>query len=103
VNSISEPVVKKDHAPKIRGEGLYAADRSRTGILWGKLLRSPHARARITDITLPPFPPGYFAVGASDVPGTNQVHIVLDDTPVFAEEYVEFIGDPILLIAGEDA
>jgi CO/xanthine dehydrogenase Mo-binding subunit len=28
--------------------------------------------------------------------------MVLDDTPVFAEEYVEFIGDPILLIVGED-
>lgn len=98
---IGAPVVKKDHGPKIRGEALYAADRPQTGILWGKIRRSCRPRARIAGIRLPPLPPGYFAVGAADVP-LNQVHIVLDDTPVFAAETVEYIGDPLFLIAGED-
>ena len=99
---IGAPVIKKDHGPKIRGEALYAADRPQEGILWGKLCRSARPRARIAAIRIPPLPPGYFAVGAADVPGINRVHIVLDDTPVFAAETVEFTGDPLLLIAGED-
>lgn len=102
VKDISAPVIKKDHGPKIRGEALYAADRPRTGILWGKFCRSARPRARIAGIRLPPLPPGYFAVGAADVPGINRVHIVLDDTPVFAAETVEYLGDPLLLIVGED-
>jgi CO/xanthine dehydrogenase Mo-binding subunit len=47
-------------------------------------------------------PDGYLYVDKNDVPGKNQVHIVLDDTPVFAEDTVEFIGDPIGMIVGPD-
>jgi CO/xanthine dehydrogenase Mo-binding subunit len=41
-------------------------------------------------------------VGAADLPGINRVHIVLDDTPVFAGETLEYAGDPVLLVAGGD-
>jgi xanthine dehydrogenase molybdopterin-binding subunit B len=36
------------------------------------------------------------------VPGINEVHIVKDDTPVFAAETVEYIGDPVLMVVGPD-
>ena len=51
---------------------------------------------------LPPMPEGYFAVDHRDVPGVNRVHIVVDDMPVFAEDTVEYIGDPVLMIVGPD-
>ncbi|HPS81216.1 MAG TPA: xanthine dehydrogenase family protein molybdopterin-binding subunit, partial [Candidatus Limiplasma sp.] len=63
---------------------------------------SPHARAQVLGYTLPNLPEGYFAVSAKDVPGVNQVHIVKDDSPVFADTTVEYIGDPVLMVVGPE-
>ncbi|MDR1538943.1 MAG: xanthine dehydrogenase family protein molybdopterin-binding subunit [Clostridiales bacterium] len=102
MHPISQSVKKKDHSVKMDGSALYAGDYGKDGMLFGKLARSPHARARILGINLPELPEGYFSVDCRDVPGENRVHIVMDDTPVFAEETVEFIGDPVLMIVGPD-
>ena len=99
---ISEPVVKRDHALKITGEAVYVADYPTGGMLFGRMLRSSKARARVLGVKLPLLPEGYAYVNKSDVPGVNRVHIVDDDTPVFAEETVEFIGDPIGMLIGPD-
>lgn len=97
---ISDPVMKLDHSAKTAGTAVYAADHPTGGVLFGKLLYSLRPRARIADIRIPPLPDGYFTVDSHDVPGENSVHIVLDDTPVFAGDTVEFIGDPILMAVG---
>ncbi|MFV0414265.1 MAG: xanthine dehydrogenase family protein molybdopterin-binding subunit, partial [Oscillospiraceae bacterium] len=70
--------------------------------LYGKLVRSPYARARVKQINLPPLPAGYFAVDKNDVPGANQVHIVMDDSPVFVQDIAEYIGDSVLMLVGPD-
>ncbi len=100
--SISESIVKKDHLAKFSGSALYVADYPLDQTLVGKFLRSTRAKARIQKVTLPLLPEGYWVVDKNDVPGVNRVHIVLDDTPVFPEETVEFIGDPILMVVGPD-
>lgn len=102
MRDISRSVVKKDHAPKMNGSAMYVGDFAPEGLLYGKLVRSPHARAKVSGIALPTLPEGYFAVDSHDVPGVNQVHIVMDDSPVFAETTVEYIGDPVLMIVGPD-
>lgn len=102
MRDISKSVIKKDHAPKMNGSAMYVGDFAPEGLLFGKLVRSPHARAKVLGITLPTLPEGYFAVDAHDVPGVNQAHIVMDDSPVFADTTVEFIGDPVLMIVGPD-
>lgn len=102
MKEISKSVTKKDHGIKINGSAMYVADWPHENMLHGKLVRSPHARARILAINLPPLPEGYFAVDKTDVPGINEVHIVMDDTPVFADETVEYIGDPVLMVVGPD-
>jgi len=102
METISASVKRKDHDAKISGKALYVDDLTMDGMLYGRLLRSDRAKARIKDVVLPDLPPGYLVVDRRDVPGENQVHIVLDDTPVFAGETVEFIGDPILMVAGPD-
>lgn len=103
MDKISESVIKKDHAPKMSGRSVYVGDYPGKGVLVGKMLRSKLARAKIKSVTLPEFPEGYFYVDASDVPGDNRVHIVMDDTPVYAREVVEYIGEPIAMIVGPDA
>ncbi|MHB1453994.1 MAG: xanthine dehydrogenase family protein molybdopterin-binding subunit [Saccharofermentanales bacterium] len=100
--NISRSVTKKDHEPKVSGRSMYVADYPVEGMLHGKLLHSSRAKARIVDVRLPVLPEGYFVVDHSDVPGVNGVHIVKDDTPVFVEDTVEYIGDVILLLAGPD-
>jgi len=99
---ISESVIKKDHSLKITGEAIYVADYPTAGILFGKLLRSAKARARVLNVKLPNLPEGYLYVDKDDVPAVNRVHIVEDDTPVFVEEIAEFVGDPIGMLVGPD-
>lgn len=100
MKEISKSVVKKDHQPKIDGSALYVGDYPQEGMLYGRIVRSPYARARVVEIKPYPLPEGYFTVDHRDVPGINEVHIVKDDTHVYAEEIVEYIGDPVLMVVG---
>lgn len=102
MKEISKSVVKKDHQPKIDGSALYVGDYPQEGMLHGRIVRSPYARARVVEIKPYALPEGYFTVDHRDVPGINEVHIVKDDTPVYAEEIVEYIGDPVLMVVGPD-
>ncbi|AJG98741.1 aldehyde oxidase [Clostridium beijerinckii] len=102
MEKISESVKKKDHESKIRGSALFVDDRVMDGMLYGKLLHSAKAKARITNISIPKLPEGYFVVDKKDVTGVNRVHIVEDDTPVYAEDTVEYVGEPILMVVGPE-
>ena len=102
MEKISQSVVKKDHEPKVSGRSLYVADYPSDGVLCGKLLHAKVARARVLSVELPELPEGYVYVDAGDVPGDNNVNIVLDDTPVFCRETVEYIGEPIGMLCGPD-
>jgi len=100
MNSISKSIPKIDHLEKISGRAKYIADLPTEDLYFGKLVRSTVARANLGKIHLPPLPPEYFFYGAADVPGANNVNIILDDTPVFAGDTVEYIGDPIGVLVG---
>lgn len=102
MEKISESVVKKDHTPKMSGRSVYVGDYSDDGVLTGKFLRSTLAKAKVLGVEVPPFPDGYFYVDKTDVPGDNNVNIVLDDTPVFARDTVEYIGEPIGMVVGPE-
>ncbi len=106
MKEISRSVVKKDHAPKMSGKSVYVGDytaaKDGSPILVGKLLHSKLARAKIIKVNVPKLPDGYYYVDAKDVPGDNNVNIVLDDTPVYARETVEYIGEPIGMVVGPD-
>lgn len=106
MREICKSIKKKDHDPKIEGRSVYLADYDTTAdgreILCGKLLHSTLAKAKVLGVKLPELPEGYVYVDASDIPGDNNVNIVLDDTPVFARDTVEYIGEPIGMIVGPD-
>ena len=42
--------VRPDGVPKVTGQAVYGADTILPGMIWGKILRSPHAHARIKSI-----------------------------------------------------
>ena len=102
MGDISKATKKKDHDIKISGRAIYVDDYVMEGMLYGRLLHSIKAKARIKNIAIPILPEGYFVVDKNDVTGVNSVHIVQDDTPVYAEDTVEYVGESILMIVGPE-
>lgn len=101
MTGIGESVKKIDHDSKISGEAQYIADLREEGILYGKIVRSSYAKARIVQIKLPLLPEGYGYADWQDIQsGKNVVRIIEDDMPVFANGCVEYIGEPILIMVG---
>ena len=100
---IGAPVSRIEGAEKVTGQTHFAADVNLPGMLWGKILRSPHPHARIRGID---------ASAAWRVPGVKAVvtgpdapgHLfgkVLQDMPVLCWDRVRYIGDRVAAVAAE--
>lgn len=101
-STIGNRVDRPDGPDKTSGRAAYIADIRFPDMLHARTVRSERARARILDIALPELPEGYTAVDRHDVPGTNRIKMLETDWPFFAEDTVNHIGEPILLLAGPD-
>jgi len=102
LKDISTSVPKKDHSGKVSGQLAYISDVKLENMVFGVLYRSPIAYGKIISIQLPNLPEGYEAVGAEQIPGPNYVKIIKEDQPIFANEWVNYIGEPILMLVGKD-
>ena len=102
MSGISKSIPKQDTAGKTSGDALYISDVKIEGMLHAKTLRSTRTHAKIKEIKIPPLPDGYYIVDHNDIPGENYVKIIFEDMPVFAEDTVNYYGEPILLVVGED-
>jgi len=102
VGSITESAGRFDFAEKVTGSALYSADLKYEGMFYARTLRSVKPRAWLKAVRLPELPKGYQAVDCRDIPGKNAVPIVTDDQPFFAENAVNYIGEPILILVGPD-
>ncbi len=101
---IGQSVTRAD-ADKVTGEATYTADVQLPGMLWGKMLRSPFAYARITRIDTSEAKrlPGVQAVlTGKDVSGVRYGRRLFD-IPVLCEDTVLFIGDKVAAVAAESA
>ncbi|MGQ4807242.1 putative xanthine dehydrogenase molybdenum-binding subunit XdhA [Candidatus Entotheonellaceae bacterium PAL068K] len=84
---------------KVRGQARYTADLKRPGMLYGRVLRSPHAHARIVEID------------TSEAAASPGVHAVLthDDVPAVRidadllplDPVVRFVGDAVAVVAAK--
>jgi aldehyde oxidoreductase len=89
-----------EETAKARGTAQYAADLTRDGLLHMKVVRSPHAHARILemDATDALGLPGVEAVlTARDIP-VNRHGRAIQDEPVLAADRVRMIGDPVAAV-----
>ena len=90
----------------VTGEALYVDDiPAPPGLLAGRVIYSPHARARIRSIDLEAARalPGVAAVIChSNVPGENQMGPVVRDERCLAEGGVECVGQAVVLVAARD-
>ncbi len=89
-----------DAAEKLSGATSYIRDEQIPGLWYGTTVRSPHPRARIREIHLDP----HFdwntvtIVTAQDIPN-NYVAMLENDMPFLAEKVVNYVGEPVALIA----
>lgn len=84
---------------KVQGRARYTADLKRPGMLYARVLRSPHAHARIVhiDVTEALRLPGVHAVLTyRDVPAVR-----LDADVLPLEPVVRFVGDEVAVVAAE--
>ena len=102
MKDISTSVQKMDADDKISGRALYVDDYSFDNLYHAKTLRSTKAKAKIKNIHIPELPDDYFVVDRFDVPHSNVVKMIFEDWPVFANDTVNYVGEPILIICGRD-
>lgn len=101
-SDISSPVLKVDNKEKINGTAEYIRDIKFENMMYAQTLRSDRPRAKIMSVDTPEIPDGYYIVDRRDITGENRVKIIFDDQPIFAEEVVNYVGEPILLVVGEN-
>ena len=97
-----DSAVRFDFEDKITGKAQYCADLHYDGMLYAKTVRSTKARAWIRSVYVPPLPNNYYVIDFRDIPAVNAVPIIMDDQPFFAENTVNYIGEPVLLVVGPD-
>jgi CO/xanthine dehydrogenase Mo-binding subunit len=97
-------IPKVDALQKALGEAKYGADLASEEPLHLKVLRSPKPHAKIVRIETEGAlrDPGVERVfTAKDIPGKNQVGMIVKDQPILASDRVRYIGDPVALIAAK--
>jgi xanthine dehydrogenase molybdenum-binding subunit len=103
--------IRHDGVDKVTGRALYGADVHLPGLLYGKVLRSPHAHARIRriDVSKALALPGVKAVATgADLPslsdtvkalGEGSVNLKYQSTGLLADDKVLFHGHPVAAVA----
>ena len=104
--TVGESAERPDGAPKVTGAFLYASDLWQRGMLHGATLRSPHPHARIVSIDTAKAKalPGVRAVLThADLPTNELFGLMRSDQYPLAWTKVRFAGDPVALVAADDA
>lgn len=108
---VNQPVVKKDAYALLSGKPVYCDDLALKDCLVIKLLRSPHAHARILDIdtTAAKRIPGIVEIYTyKDVPGSRFTlagQTYPEPSPYdrkILDEIVRYVGDEVAIIVGVD-
>lgn len=109
---VGQHIVKKDARSLLSGKPVYTDDLAPENALTVKLMRSPHAFAKIKDIdvskavlipgieiiiTYKDVPQKRFTLAGQSYPEPSPYdRLILD-------QYVRYVGDPVAIIAGENA
>src|SRR5258707_15521880 len=103
---IGQRTIRPDGADKVTGRAAFAADTTMPGMIWGKVLRSPHPHARIRGIDIskaeavPGVKAGVTARDIVDFPVDKSVMLGIQDMRwmcrnVMAREKALFPGHPV--------
>jgi xanthine dehydrogenase YagR molybdenum-binding subunit len=85
---IGKRIARVDAPMKVSGRAKYTYDVARPGMLFGKILRSPHAKARIVSIDIS---------AAEKMPGVKAVQIIQEPGSA-----IQWAGDEVVAVAAVD-
>jgi xanthine dehydrogenase YagR molybdenum-binding subunit len=85
---IGKRISRVDAPAKVSGRAKYTYDVTRPGMLFGKILRSPYAKARIVSID---------TSAAERMPGVKAVHIIQEPGST-----IQWAGDEVVAVAAAD-
>ena len=85
---IGKRISRVDGPDKVSGRAKYTYDLHRPGMLYGKVVRSPHAHAKVTSIDIS---------AAEKMPGVKGVYIIQDKG-----SEIHWAGDDIVVVAAVD-
>lgn len=90
----------------LTGSSRFIADEAPLpGMLYAKFFPAPVAHARILslDVSAAAAIPGVErVVTAADIPGQNQIGHVIKDEPLFPEERIMYLGQPLAMVLASD-
>ncbi len=101
---LGNSALRPDCVAKVSGKFEFSSDLHAEHMLWGATLRSPHPYARIVSIDLSA---AYKILGVEaiitndDVPGKKTYGLIASDQPVFASEFVRYVGEPVAAVAAD--
>ncbi|MFO0723353.1 MAG: xanthine dehydrogenase family protein molybdopterin-binding subunit [Myxococcota bacterium] len=87
LHQVGQPLARVDGADKLRGAARYTTDVRLPGMLYADVLRSPHAKAKITKLS---------AQRAATLPGVRAVHALAK-----VGDLLSFEGQEIVAIAAD--
>ncbi len=102
---VGQPLRKVDGLAKATGQALYADDVQLPGMLHAKILRSPHAHARIVSIDASAalaLPGVHAVITGADLPIRYGVIPWTPDENALAVDKVRFVGDEVAAVAAVD-
>ncbi len=96
--------LRPDGAHKVQGSFEFTSDMHAENMLWGATLRSPHPYALIVSIDTSAalaISGVQCVITAQDVPGKPTYGLISSDQPVFAQDFVRYMGEPVAAVAAD--
>jgi 4-hydroxybenzoyl-CoA reductase subunit alpha len=103
---IGKPVPRKDIADKVRGSALFTADHYFPGMVYGAVVESSHAHARVISIDASEalkMEGVLLVIKPEDVPATTYgVSPARYDETILPKDTVRHVGEPVAAVIAED-
>ena len=102
---IGKAVAREDALDKVLGKPIFTADMIPPNSVYVAFVRStcPHARILSLDVRSVLSTKGVLRfIGSDAIPGVNNVGIAVHDKPLFCEDIVRCVGDPVGAILAEN-
>jgi CO/xanthine dehydrogenase Mo-binding subunit len=101
--AVGSGLARVDVREKVEGRAHYTADLYQPGMLFGAILGSPHAHARIKsyDVGEALAVPGVHCVVTGDDFGDHRMGAFVKDEHAIAKHKVRYVGEPVAAVAAE--
>lgn len=99
-NYVGRGLGRSEGMDKATGRAMFAGDYREEGMLELALVRSPVSHGVIEELDFSALPGDVLVFTAKDL-AANVVEDVIEDQPVFAENRVRFLGEPVAVVAAD--